>query len=40
MNLLMAFFAAITAWVVPVNSNAKHIYFTATGQEDGNALIF
>lgn len=40
MNLLMAFFAAITAWVVPMNSNAKDIYFTATGQEDGNALIF
>ncbi|WP_416409274.1 DUF695 domain-containing protein [Agrobacterium rosae] len=40
MKLLMAFSAAVTAWVVPMNSNAKDIYFTATGQEDGNALIF
>jgi hypothetical protein len=36
----MAFFAAIMAWVVPMNSNTKDIYFTATGQEEGNALIF
>ncbi len=40
MSRLTKFFAAIMAWVVPMTANAEGTYFTATGQEDGKALIF
>ncbi|URK88130.1 DUF695 domain-containing protein [Rhizobium sp. RCAM05350] len=40
MSLFTKFFSVIMAWVVPMTANAEDTYFTATGQEDGNALIF